>query len=215
MKRRNAGFTLFEIVVALAILGITAVLSTIVFFDGGRVPANPSVVLLLWAEAGPALGAAFVVGGLLSALGVGDLRAFFSCAMPAFLMSTIAAWASLHLGLAGPAPLAGLLVLGAGAGTGIGCVFAAGIAVYWRFGDDMATAFARALNDFGLVVLSVGVAGLAAAALFGGLYTLAWPAALTIAAELVGILVLLPVLAVVLDDFLPRRRSVEELYGAG
>jgi len=200
---------------ALAGLGIAAVLFAVMVFGGNMsTPILASPMVVLWREAGPALGFAFLVTGFIGVWLLRDWRALFLIAIPAYLAATAAALLASALALAPANELPALLVLGGAFGS-VACAIAAErFAAHRRFDDAPDIALQRSLNDCAMPVLTAAAALALGALLLATAHPLGLAAALTMIVEAVLALVLMAIFAAVVADLFPRRRSFEDMYGA-
>ena len=153
-----------------------------------------------------------VAVGLIGAVTARDWRAAVICTVVPFLLATWGGVLSHNLQMVSLVMAARMLVIGGGFGAGICILLIDAIAVYRRFDDDVETAFARAVNESGPVLIVIGLAIALAALCFALRFVELSAASLIIVIEVAGVMVIVPGLASILDDVAPRRQSIEELY---
>jgi len=200
---------------AFALLGIQAVCFAILMFDAGAWRSEETSSLpRLWHLAGPPLGFAFLVTSALGGLAARDWRGVVVASAASFLSASAGAWLAARTGLAPPESIARLLVLGAAAGAAPCYVLLAALSRFKRFGDDFATALIRALGETAMPLVLTGFGVLASSALFALRFADGAAACLIVFCAFLGPFVFVPSLGAVMDNLFPKRRSLEDLYGA-
>ena len=199
---------------AYAICGAVAVLFAVFLFDGGRVAIlADGTIADAWRAGGAALALSLCAVAALAALALRDWRFAIVPAVVPFVFASWGAWLIVSVQIAAPAAAATLLVLGTGFGAGIAILLLDAIGVYRRFEDDAVGALARAFYDSGAVIGIVGIALAASAAIFATRFPQAAGGGLMILVQALGVAIVSPCLAAILEDIFPKRKSLEELYG--
>jgi len=191
---------------ALATLGIVAILAAIVYFDR----AFPA----LWHAVRPNFPGECAALGLLAALATRNWRYVFSCGLTVFFSTLLGAWLALRLGTDSDLAAQSTFVWAGAVGAPLVYTLAIPLAAAQRRGEPTMIACVQALNQAGSPVLFLGLS--AAFVLLAGapLHGVSPGIALVPLAVLGGALKVFMALATLMDDWFPRRRSLEERYRA-
>jgi hypothetical protein len=196
---------------AFSLLAICMVLVTIVAFD--RNPVAPtSSPLVLWRHAGLPAGVCLAIVGLTGAICLRDWRAFFASTFsPAFAV-TLGAWLAYRTGLppldtlfSNYFPAWRVVALGTAAGAACSYAVTARIAVYRTFDTPLVEACEGAVREIGPPMIATCIAV--------GVLTMPGPVPAVAFLDGAGALLLTPAILAALETILPRRKSVEKLYG--